>query len=32
MAEKSGVGKAWDGAKWFPGVLWEWFGKSKKEA
>ena len=32
MAHKSGVGRAWEGSKWFPRVLWEWFGKAKNEA
>ena len=32
MVHKSGVGKAWEGSKWFPRVLWEWFGKSKKRS
>ena len=26
------VGRAWEGSKWFPRVLWEWFGKANNEA
>ena len=32
MVHKSGVGRAWEGPKQFPRVLWEWFGKAKNEA
>ena len=32
MAHKSGAGRAWEGSKWFPRVLWERFGKAKNEA
>ena len=26
------VGRVWESSKWFPRVLWEWFGKAKHEA
>ena len=32
MVQRSEVGRAWEGSKWFPRVLWEWFGKAKNEA
>ena len=32
MVHKSEVGRAWEGSKWFPRVLWEWFGNAKNEA
>ena len=32
MAPKTGVGRVWESLKWFPRVLWEWFGKAQNEA
>ena len=29
MVHKSGVGRAWEGSKWFPRVLWNGLGRPK---